>query len=318
MFDSHSDIMELSFFLHDNNNFPISVYYALPQNETLFHQHDFVELILILAGSGVHRTGRHNVTLKRGDICVIPCGIKHRYQQVSEDFTLINILFNPEKLPISGLDAVQLPGFKPMLFGCPADKKTSYLAFHVAEEEFLFLETLALALVKEYDEHLPGTSFVSLGIFMTLIGKLTRLYSLEQRISTFYYDPVSKIIAYLNKNYHNDITIAELCKFGSMSKSSLMRNFKNATGVSPLQYLLRLRVNEVALLLCSTEKPLVEIAETAGFSDVNYLGRQFKRILGLPPVLYRKKHRGQFRSSASSDIQYGSGNPVGISRFPLP
>ena len=302
MFTTHSDIMELSFFLHDNNNFPISVYYALPQNETVFHQHNFVELILVLSGTGVHSTGKHNAALHRGDICVIPCGIEHRYQQVSEDFSLINILFDPEKLPISGLDAVQLPGFKPMLFGCPTDKKATYLAFHVKEEEFQFLETLALSLVKEHDEHLPGTSFVSLGIFMALIGKLTRLYSQEQRSSTFHYDQISKIIAYINENYHEDITIMNLCKLGSMSKTSLMRNFKNATGISPLQYLLRLRLNEVALLLCSTEKSLGEIAEKVGFNDINYLGRQFKRNLGLPPALYRKRHRGQYCNISTTDL----------------
>ena len=317
MFDSHSNIMELSFFLHDNNNFPISVYYALPQNETLFHQHDFVELILILSGTGVHCIGKNNVTHQRGDICVIPRGIRHRYQQVSDDFSLINILFNPEKLPISELDAVQIPSFKPMLFGRPADKKASHLAFHVAEDEFQFLEILTLSLVREHDEYLPGTSFISLGIFMTLIGKLSRLYSLEQHSSTFNYDPISKIIAYINKNYHNNISIASLCKLGSMSKSSLMRNFKNATGISPLQYLLRLRLNEAALLLCSTEKSLCEIAATVGFSDINYCGRQFKRILGLSPVLYRKKYRGQYAAHSHANNSGSVGISLGINRQPL-
>lgn len=294
MFHPQPDIIvELARLTRDGDTFPLSVYYERHQDAMEFHRHDFVELVLILSGEGVHTDGVREISLRRGDVCVIPRGVTHRYLRVAEDFSLINILFIPEALPISRLDAVLLPGFKPLLTGCPQDGGRGYLSFHVDEEQFRFLETLALALAEEHETYAPGNNLVSLGIFMALTGRLARYFSADRNVAGFDYGSISKIIAYLNKNYREDISIAKLCRIGGMSKSSLMRNFKNAAGISPLQYLLRLRLEEAAFLLRSTKKTLGEIAVTTGFNDVNYLSRQFKRAQGLPPALYRKKYNTQ-------------------------
>jgi len=290
MFHPQPGLLELARFTRDGGTFPLGVYYERRQNAFGFHRHDFVELVLILSGSGVHTDGRREVALRRGDVCVIPRGVSHSYRQVSEDLALINILFIPETLPVARLDAALLPGFKPILTGRLPNENNGYLFFHVDEERFRFLETLALALAEEHETSAPGNNFVSLGIFMALAGRLARCYSADRQVAGFDYGSVSKVIAYLNKNYREEISIAKLCGIGGMSKSSLMRNFKNASGVSPLQYLLRLRVGEAAFLLRSTEKTLGEIAAIVGFNDVNYLSRQFKRAQGLPPALYRKKY----------------------------
>lgn len=292
MFQPPFELMDFSRFVNDGEKLPLSVYYSAPQTETVFHQHEFVELVLVLSGTGVHNGGQRKISLRRGDILVLPRGFTHRYQQVSKDFSLINILFIPETLPISGLDAAQLPGFKPIMTGFSPDDKEDFLYFHVGDEKlFRTLEVLALALTEEHEAFSPGKNFVSLGIFMVLIGKLARCYSAEGRFPRFNYDFVSKVISYLNKNYREEISIAKLCRIGGMSKSSLMRNFKKATGGSPLQYQLGLRMGEAAVLLRCTEKPLWEIASEVGIGDINYLGRLFKRVQGLSPLAYRKKFR---------------------------
>ena len=299
MFHPQPRLIEISSLTRGEDKFPLSVYYEPRQNAMDFHRHDFVELVLILSGSGVHTDGVREISLRRGDVCVIPRGVSHSYRQVSADLALINILFTPEALPVSRLDAALLPGFRPILTGCLPNENKGYLFFHVDEERFRFLETLALALAEEHETSAPGNNFVSLGIFMILAGRLARYCSAERNVAGFDYGPVSKVIACLNKNYKSDVSIAKLCRIGGMSKSSLMRNFKNASGVTPLQYLLRLRVDEAAFLLRSTEKTLGEIAAEVGFNDVNYLSRQFKRAQGLPPALYRKKYGG--RSGGEND-----------------
>lgn len=291
MFHSDFEVMELSRFTCDGDKFPISVYYSNPQLETNVHRHEFVELVLILSGKGIHSVEQTDLALSRGDICVIPRGVNHSYKQVSEDFSLINILFIPEMLPIPGLDVMQLPGFKPILTGYIPDEKYKYISFHVDEDLFEFLETLSLQLVKEHEELSPGKSFVSLGIFMTLIGKLARRFSSESRFSSFDYEAAAKVISYLNKNYREEVSIAKMCKIGGMSKSTLMRNFKKTAGVSPLQYMIGLRLGEAAVLLRSTEKSYWEIAAAVGFNDANYLGRQFKQVYGVTLGTYRKRYR---------------------------
>ena len=76
-----------------------------------------------------------------------------------------------------------------------------------------------------------------------------------------------------------------------MSKATLMRNFYRATGTTPLQYQMRLRIAEAAMLLRDTEKTLTDIAFEVGFCDSNYFGRQFKRFAASAPGEYRKKYQ---------------------------
>ena len=72
-----------------------------------------------------------------------------------------------------------------------------------------------------------------------------------------------------------------------MSASSLLRNFKDATGFSPIDYLLRIRIARAVELLRSDEMTITSAAFNVGFSDSNYFARQFKRIMKTSPSDYR-------------------------------
>ena len=69
MFHPQTDIVELS--RHGGDKFPLSVYYERRQNAFGFHRHDFVELVLILSGSGIHTDGVREIPLRRGDVSSI-------------------------------------------------------------------------------------------------------------------------------------------------------------------------------------------------------------------------------------------------------
>ena len=96
------------------------------------------------------------------------------------------------------------------------------------------------------------------------------------------------VITYLNRHFREKCDSAALCRIAGMSRSSLQRYFLNATGCSPRQYLLQLRISEAANLLRSTGKSIDEISEETGFGDRNYFSRQFKKITGQSPASCRK------------------------------
>ena len=80
-----------------------------------------------------------------------------------------------------------------------------------------------------------------------------------------------------------------MAKLAGMSIRTLTRQFRNATGYPPKEYLLRLRLKKSVMLLLNPEMPISEIAERTGFSDSNYFCRQFRKHYGLSPQKYRKK-----------------------------
>jgi transcriptional regulator GlxA family with amidase domain len=102
---------------------------------------------------------------------------------------------------------------------------------------------------------------------------------------------IGKIISKLETQYQKDWNITQLTKVAGMSKSSLIVTFKNATGYSPIDYLIRIRLQKCAELLVETEAPLAEIAVQCGFHDSNYLTRQFRRVYNLTPRQFRKNNR---------------------------
>ena len=75
-----------------------------------------------------------------------------------------------------------------------------------------------------------------------------------------------------------------------MSKSPLLKHFKEAIGITPLQYQLHLRISDAATLLNTSHENVSEIAFQCGFADSNYFSRQFKRITGMTPSEYRKNN----------------------------
>ncbi len=100
---------------------------------------------------------------------------------------------------------------------------------------------------------------------------------------------MAEAIAHLETHFHQPVHLDQLAQIARMSKRSFMRAFRAATGVPPISYLIRQRVNRAAVLLRNGNESITEIAFEAGFTDSNYFSRQFRQVFGLTPSDYRKR-----------------------------
>ena len=259
------------------------------QGSTLWHEHEFVELVMILEGSAEHcvknaRSPGEN--LRRGDIFLVPRGVVHRYINCC-DLELLNILYIPEQLTMPLLDAGAMAGFDTFYKG--GSKNDEVLPFlHLEENNFAALETLALELYEENFQRRIGFQFNMLGKFMSLLGKLARFYASERYSNDKNCRDITDVVAYLHSRFRQKITLEQLCRVARMSRSSLMRNFQEVIGMPPMRYQLQLRISEAIQLLRMTGKSLGDIAFELGFYDSNYFCRQFKKITGYSPREYRE------------------------------
>ena len=271
----------------DTEKFPLSTQQVYPQKNTPWHQHDFIELCIASSGSGLHQTDHEEKIIRRGDVYVIPRGMFHQYSQCSEDFDIINILYVPELIPMPLLDATYIPGYE-KFYLCRNLQPGEFPFMHLEEKDIAPVIATTAELVRECHSGRPGHIFNSLGIFMHLIGKLLSIFSVNVPDTENYCLNTADVVSYINTHYDKKISIAKLCSIAGMSKAALMQNFARATGTTPLQYQLQLKIAEAVILLRSTSKSISEIALETGFSDTNYFGRQFKRITGSSPGSYRK------------------------------
>jgi AraC family transcriptional regulator, transcriptional activator FtrA len=84
-------------------------------------------------------------------------------------------------------------------------------------------------------------------------------------------------------------TLLSLSKKASMSTRTLQRQFQEAIGLSPLDWLTRERVSAAKEILETTKKPTARVAELAGFGSEESFRRHFKHIAGVTPVAYRRQ-----------------------------
>jgi AraC-like DNA-binding protein len=93
--------------------------------------------------------------------------------------------------------------------------------------------------------------------------------------------------------YNEQLTVNELASMAFMSVSSFHRQFKAATGTSPIDWLKRERINQAKKRLLETDDTIAEIADQTGYYDQFYFSKDFKRMTKLSPTEYRQRERLQ-------------------------
>jgi len=99
---------------------------------------------------------------------------------------------------------------------------------------------------------------------------------------------IEKATHFFNKNYNTNISIEQYAKEHHMSKNWFIHCFKNIIKVTPMQYIISLRLNVAKNYLESSDKNITEIANTVGYDNPLYFSRLFKKHTGLSPLEYRK------------------------------
>lgn len=109
---------------------------------------------------------------------------------------------------------------------------------------------------------------------------------------------VRKVETFLKDHFQDADAIAEAVKASGIPERTLKRRFKAAAGVPLIDFLQNVRVEHGKLLLETTGLPVEDISAEAGYSDVSFFRRLFKRLVGLTPLAYRKMF-GQSESIAA-------------------
>ena len=108
--------------------------------------------------------------------------------------------------------------------------------------------------------------------------------------SVTYHIPIRKAIDHMHKSLATQTNIEELAEYCGYSMSQFQKIFKDATGVSPHQYLLKLKIDFAKNHLVTTNEEIKYIAQQCGFVDSNYFSIAFKRIVGITPSQFRKNN----------------------------
>ena len=102
---------------------------------------------------------------------------------------------------------------------------------------------------------------------------------------------LTRLMDWLRANPALPHTLASMAKRAAMSPRTLQRQFQEATGLGPVNWLIRERVAVARELLESPTTPLAQVAELAGFGSEESLRRHFRRCVATSPGAYRQRFR---------------------------
>ena len=245
-------------------------------HSTLMHCHDdLAEVLLVLQGHGRYTVDLRCQEVMAGDIILCNGGALHdEFPQTNEPYQTLCV----------GIGNLALPGLPPH---CLVESRSAPL-FH-RPEQFDDLKQLFCQIDRYAAEREAGYQVLCQHLMLASLELVKRMVNgrkdafLPPETSIF-----SQIAKYIDQHYAEEISIEQLVKLFYISPYHLSHMFKQKTGYSVKQYILRRRIGEAQIRLVNTQDSVQAISEAVGFEDASYFSRIFSKYIGFTPTEYRK------------------------------
>ncbi len=273
--------------------FPLAVIEQSRHGPTAIHHHEFHELVVILAGHGRHITDQETHPITAGDVFLIGREAAHAYAD-TQDLALVNILFDPQRLHLPLADVGDVPGYQALFRVEPKLRLHDRLRgrLQLTAEELAVAAQFIARLRAELGKRPPGYRFAACTCLMELILYLSRCYSRVQAPESGAILRIGHVLSHIEKHYSEPLRVAQLAKLARMSESSLLRTFRTVMGTTPLDHVIRVRIDKASDLLRHDDVRVTEAAFQCGFRDSNYFARQFRKVTGRSPRQFQRAARG--------------------------
>ncbi|HET6485544.1 MAG TPA: helix-turn-helix domain-containing protein [Spirochaetia bacterium] len=265
-----------------SDGFPLVVDRIRHHGATSLHTHDFSELVIILAGRGVHYSTDTAYPVIAGDAFVVTQA--HGYRE-TEDLDLINVLFDAQRLALPLEDARKLPGYHAFFALEPRFRRRHGFrsSLHLSLAELAVVSELVAQMEAELRKKSSGYELMTKSLMLQLIGRLSRAYERMRAVESRPLIRLGTVLSHLERHYAEEVRLEDLAEIAGTSTSSLQRAFRAITGHAPIEYLIRLRLLRACELLRKGELNVTETAYRVGFTDGNYFSRQFRRVMACSP-----------------------------------
>lgn len=114
---------------------------------------------------------------------------------------------------------------------------------------------------------------------------------------------IKATIKWLNENYGSRVSVNKMAEHALMSERNFLRRFKAEVGLSPHEYLCRIRLEVARQLLVNTALPVDKIARHCGLFNGNHLRKHFVKHFDMTPGEYRSTHSHAMRSLGCAEAE---------------
>ncbi|WP_134701317.1 AraC family transcriptional regulator [Ammoniphilus sp. YIM 78166] len=240
---------------------------------------DFNRFYLICSGEGYVKIGNKEFYPKPGQMMLLPAGAKLSYSTISEQsFSKYWCHFTAS--------VGQLPFFQ-------------LVDLSYAVEPLELNKTMGLFedLKRQFQKQDLPSLFRVKAIALELISIFISSQEARASILPPSNQKIHKILEYIDAHLSETITVEQLADLVHFHPNYFIPFFKNVMGVSPIQYINRVKIEKGKQLLAASDMNVSEIAETIGMNN-HYFSRAFKQYTGYSPTYYRN----MFQKTADASL----------------
>jgi AraC-like DNA-binding protein/mannose-6-phosphate isomerase-like protein (cupin superfamily) len=260
------------------------------------NRHDNFEMVYIKKGNAVFEIAGQPAAIGPNDIVIIKPHQPHKFIVKSEtgcEFIVLNFKFTNQVN--NEHSEVPLEDFLNFVSG---KESGAFITLKVSQKNDII--TLFNRILKERDNTEIGSEFLNHLMVLELFVLISRALKMEWENSIKDKSPKLKelihiSVKYINNNFERDISLGDIARFIFLSASYFTRAFKEEMGMSPINYLLKVRVERSKELLADTSLKISDIALSVGFSNQQRFNEIFKKYAKLTPLQYRKQSESAFR-----------------------
>ncbi len=253
------------------------------------NRHEYYEMVYIKRGNAVFEISGYPAEIGPNDIIIIKPNQFHKFTVKSEagcEFIVLNFKFvNKFDMQFSG---VSLEFFLDFVSG---KESGAFIRLKVSQKNEII--NLLNRILKEKENPDIGSELLNYLLVMELFVLISRALKMEwensiKNKSSKLKELIQVAVSYIDNNYERDISLKDISQYVFLSTSYFTRAFKEEMGISPINYLLKTRIERAKELLKDSTLKISDIALNVGFSNQQRFNDIFKKNVKMTPLSYRK------------------------------
>ncbi|WP_461537040.1 helix-turn-helix domain-containing protein [Spongorhabdus nitratireducens] len=214
------------------------------------HSHSYHQLVLPLRGVINIEVNGYRGKVTPGECLVIKAGSTHGFTADTEArFVVADMDELPENISCSNT-----------------------IVFSITQPLSHFLRFVESQLEYQINKNLEQLSY---HLFFEMLG--------EQRLFKQFDHRIREAVEYIEAHITDELPINELARVACLSPTQFKKLFKEQTGLTAIQYIIKFRMEKAQALLIHTDYPNQIVAEKVGYNDYSAFSRRFSQYFGLPP-----------------------------------
>lgn len=255
----------------DNDLTGVSIHHSC---DIGMHSHDFYEINIVINGTGCHYIGEMAIPLTSGEFFVIPPNVQHGYY-CEKELDVCHIILHHGFFEKYGEDLSKIPGYSTIFEIEP------YLRQVYDDNLFVKLDEEKKECVKREISDIMSVKGEDFAVYRNILvlrflsdmcyyGKCHKIHRAETVPANSH---ILRVLEYIQNHFAEQINVEALMQIANMSRPTLHRHFKSITKMTPLEYIIKCRVNAAEIMLSQGQMSRTEIAQKCGFFDTSHMNK---------------------------------------------